>query len=261
MYTKEDLQRDIQRLGVLPTDTLLVHSSLKAVGSVEGGPDTVLDSFCEQLSQGLLVLPTHTWAQINAEYNVFDVQHEPSCVGTLTNIFRHRPGVVRSWHPTHSLAAWGRGAEEFAAGEEQFDTPCPRAGCYGKLYDRKAKVLFLGVPLTRNTLIHGVEEWAGVPNRIAPDYQYLKILTPDGRLLDRPMRRHRSPVHVSDNYDKLEEPLLALGIARRGRIGGAESILVEVAPMVEITMEFLKRNPDLFLDNKPVPREWYESYR
>ena len=56
------------------------------------------------------MLPTHTWKQINDEYNVFDVLHEPSCVGILTNIFRQRPGVIRSWHPTHSVAAYGKDA-------------------------------------------------------------------------------------------------------------------------------------------------------
>jgi len=258
MYRKADLKKHLEQLGVLPQDTLLVHSSMKAIGPVEGGADAVLDAFSEYLAEGLLVLPTHTWAQINAEYNIFDVENEPSCVGLLTNLFRKRPGVVRSWHPTHSVAALGRDAREFASGEEQFDTPCPREGCYGKLYDRRAKVLFLGVPLTRNTLIHGVEEWAKVPRRLAEHHQPLKIRTPDGRLLDRPMRRHRAPIRgISDNYDKLEEPLLALGIAVRGRIGDAESILIDVAPMVDLTMEFLRRNPDLFLDREPIPRQWY----
>lgn len=116
----------------------------------------------------------------------------------------------------------------------------------------------MGVPLTRNTLIHGVEEWAKVPRRLTEHHQPLKIRTPDGRLLDRPMRRHRAPIRgISDNYDKLEEPLLALGIAVRGRIGDAESILIDVAPMVDLTMEFLRRNPDLFLDREPIPRQWY----
>lgn len=28
---------------------------------------------------------------------------EEACVGLLTNLFRKRPGVVRSLHPTHSM--------------------------------------------------------------------------------------------------------------------------------------------------------------
>lgn len=258
MYSKDKLNQHIVRLGILPQDTLVVHSSMKAIGEVEGGAHTVLDAFSEFLAPGLLVLPTHTWKQINAEYNVFDVLNEPSCVGALTDLFRKRPGVVRSWHPTHSVAALGRYARDFVQGEELFDTPCPRKGCWGKLYDRQAKVLFLGAPLSRNTIIHGVEEWVNVPRRISADHQQLKILTPDGRLLDRPMRRHASPItDLSENYSKLGAPLLARGIAVTGNIGDAHSILMDVVPMVDLTMEFLGRNPDLFIDEKPIPQEWY----
>lgn len=258
MHSKQSLQEQIEALGIKPQDTLLIHSSMKAIGEVEGGADTVLDVFSEHLAPGLLVLPTHTWRQINAEYNVFDVENEPSCVGILTNLFRQRPGVIRSWHPTHSVAALGADALEFTSGEENLDSPCPREGCWGKLYDRQAKILFLGANINRNTIIHGVEEWANIPNRVSDWYQDLKIRTPDGRLLDRPMRRHESPIpDVSKNYGKLATPLFARKFAKKGKIGDAESILVEVVPMVDLTMEFLRRNPDLFLDNEPIPPEWY----
>jgi aminoglycoside 3-N-acetyltransferase len=258
LFTKAELQKQLEAMGILPTDTLLVHSSMKAIGEVEGGADTVLDALMDYMHKGLLVLPTHTWQQINAEYNVFDVLHEPSCVGILTNIFRQRPGVIRSWHPTHSVAAYGKDAADYTRGEEQFDTPCPRAGCYGKLYDRKAKILFLGCRLNRNTTIHGVEEWNKIPNRLATVPQLLWIKTPQGDMIRRPMYGHFSPVtDISSNYIKLEAPLLARGIARRGAFGKAECIIVDVVPMVELTTTFLQKNPDLFIDDSPVPTEWY----
>ncbi|NLJ74306.1 MAG: AAC(3) family N-acetyltransferase [Firmicutes bacterium] len=258
MYTKQDLLEHIEAIGVEPEDTLLIHSSMKAIGEVENGADTVLDAFIEYLADGLLIFPTHTWRQMNNEYNVFDVVNEPSCVGILTNLFMKRPGVIRSWHPTHSVAALGRDAAQYTAGEERFDTPCPREGCWGKLYDRDAKILFLGASTTRNTIIHGVEEWANIPNRLTEGHQYFKILTPDGRLIDRPMKRHSSPVpDISQHYGKLEEPLLHIGAAKKGKIGDAVSVLIEVVPMVDLTMEFLRRDPDLFIDNEPIPKEWY----
>lgn len=259
MYTKENLREHITRLGVRPQDTLLVHSSMKALGPVAGGADAVLDAFSEVLAAGLLVLPTHTWSQINKENPTFDVLNEPSCVGILTNLFRKRPGVLRSWHPTHSVAALGQDASDFIQGEEKIDSPCPRHGCWGKLYDRKAKILFLGAELSRNTVIHGVEEWANLRNRISTWYEELKILTPDGRLLERPMRRHAAPISdISQNYSKLAAPLFARGIAREGKIGDAHSILIDVVPMVDLTLEFLQHEPDLFLNLDPIPPCWYK---
>lgn len=40
--------------------------------------------------------PTHIWAQMSEEYNYFDPETEPACVGIISNIFMKREGVVRS---------------------------------------------------------------------------------------------------------------------------------------------------------------------
>ena len=97
---------------------------------------------------------------------IFDPMTEPSCVGILTNLFMKRPGVFRSLHPTHSIAAFGKGAEDYIQGEEKVDTPCHRNGCWGKLYDLGAKILFVGCTLRSNTILHGVEEWNQIPMRL-----------------------------------------------------------------------------------------------
>jgi aminoglycoside 3-N-acetyltransferase len=52
MYTKQELKRDILNIGIKEEDTILIHSSMKAIGEVEGGADTVLDAFMEYLQAG-----------------------------------------------------------------------------------------------------------------------------------------------------------------------------------------------------------------
>lgn len=258
MYTKKELQTQIESFEIKPNDTLLIHSSMKAVGEVEGGADTLLDIFIELLKDGLLIFPTHTWDRINAKNPIFDVENTSSCVGILTELFRKRPGVVRSWHPTHSVAALGRDTMEYIKGEENIDTPCRRDGCWGKLYDREAKILFLGALTTRNTIIHGAEEWANIPNRLTENPEALQIRTPTGEIIDTPMYRHHSPVgDISQHYGILETPMEKRGILTRGKIGSATSVLVEVKPMIDLTIELLKRDPDLFITNEPIPTDWY----
>lgn len=259
MHTKQDLINALKHVGILPTDTLLVHSSMKAVGQVDGGADTVLDAFIEYLQEGLVIFPTHTWKQMNDEYNIFDPKTEPSCVGVLTNLFRQRDGVIRSLHPTHSVAALGRDAREYTSGEEQFDTPCARNGCWGKLYDRKAKILFLGCSLKRNTFLHGVEEWNQISDRLMDKPRQLKIMTPEGILIDRPLRGHfYSGGDVSQNYDRMLEPFLHYGIAKTCKIGDADSVLCDVVGMADITSKFLQINPRLFDNGEVIPLEWYK---
>jgi aminoglycoside 3-N-acetyltransferase len=62
MYTKNDLIKHIADMGILPEDTLFVHSSIRAIGKTENGADTVLDAFIEYMRPGLLIFPPHTWA-------------------------------------------------------------------------------------------------------------------------------------------------------------------------------------------------------
>lgn len=60
MYNKQDLLKHLKELGINGNGTLLVHSSMKSIGQVEGGADTVLDALSEYMKNGLLVFPTHT---------------------------------------------------------------------------------------------------------------------------------------------------------------------------------------------------------
>jgi len=86
MYTKEELIEDIKSIGIKPTDTLLIHSSMKAIGEVDGGAETVLDAFIQYMKKGLLIFPTHSWVTINEENKLFDPLKEPSCIGILSNL-------------------------------------------------------------------------------------------------------------------------------------------------------------------------------
>lgn len=138
-YTKQTLQQDLAAMGLTGTETILIHSSMKSIGAVEGGADTVLDALMEFFAEGLLLLPTHTWQSIDQDHPVFDVRRSPCCVGILPELFRQRPGVVRSLHPTHSIAACGRGAAEYLAGELENNTPCTPVAAttvYGRSAER-----------------------------------------------------------------------------------------------------------------------------
>ena len=239
--------------------TLFVHSSLRAIGPVDNGGEGVLDALMEYMNEGLLVLPAHTWEFINDSNNVFDPWNDMTCVGTLPNLFLRRANTFRSLHPTHSVAAYGREAEAYVSGEEYATTPCSRTGCYGKLYDRRAKILFLGCSLKTNTFLHAVEEWNNVPYRITREPKNFYIKMKDGRLLPMSVRCHDDSVypHVSETYDKMEPPFLHLGIAKKGRIGKAKSFLCDAVGMADLVSRYLSIKPHLFGDDEPVPTHWY----
>ncbi len=251
MHTRSSLLTDLGRLGIDPSGTLLVHSSMKSIGEVEGRADTVLDALSEYMKDGLLVLPTHTWSYINDRNPKFSVSDSPSCVGILTELFRKRPGVLRSWHPTHSVAALGNDAAEFIAGDEQCDTPCARESAWGKLLDRRATIMLIGVDLTRNTFMHGVEEWADIPGRISDRHQPLITISPDGTELAVPSRRHCGGPW-SDYFWKVDELFEQTKVMYKGTFGDALVRVCDTVKMTDMLFRLLAAKPDLFSDNRPL---------
>lgn len=259
IYTKEQLKCYLQEMNLKPSDAIVVHSSMKSIGNVEGGADTVVDAFMEYFSEGLVMVPTHTWKQMSEEYNVFDPETEPSCVGAITNVFRKKEGVVRSLHPTHSIAAYGKTAEEYIKGEEKLTTPCAPEGCWGRLKDINAKILLVGVTHARNTFIHAVEEMFDVPERFTAEPVGFNIKMQDGTLKPVRVYRHynRFTAHISESYDKLLEGYEATGAAKKVSFGDAECILCDAKKIYEVTGKVLKKEKNCFIERESIPKEWY----
>lgn len=260
-YTKEELVDMIERMGIEPTDSVMIHFSMKAIGDVDGGADTVLDAWMEYLKDGLLMLPTHTWKQMGEDYRIFDVKTEPSCVGILTNLFRLRAGVVRSLHPTHSIAAYGKRAREYVAGEELIDTPGKAGGCWAKLEDVGAKILLIGVGHERNTFIHALEESMQVPERMTEEPTEFFIRLEDGTMLRRSMYRHynRNEPHVSEHYPKLARAFEECGATRKVKFGDADCILCDARQAAQVTRKILAHEKGCLLDRDEIPEAWWKE--
>lgn len=258
MHTKRSLIKDLKRLEIDRKGTLLIHSSLKSIGPVVGSAGTVLNAFSEYMKDGLLVFPTHTWSYINANNPNYFVETSPSCVGLLPELFRKRPNVVRSLHPTHSVAALGKDAKEFVEGDELFDTPCARGSTWGKLLDRKATIMLLGVDLRRNTFIHGIEEWMDIPGRLSDEHEQLYTILPDGTKISVPSRRHCGE-SWSLYFGKIEEMFLIHGAMYYGQFGDSPVRICDTVKMTELLFKMLRINPNLFSNDWPVDPELYKN--
>lgn len=251
MHTKESLMRDLAALGINPKGTLFVHSSYKSIGDVEGRADTVLDALSEYMKDGLLVLPTHTWANTNPKNPVMDVLYTPANVGILPELFRHREGVLRSLHPTHSVAALGKDAAEFIEGEVTRTTPCPEGGVYHRLYTRGAQILLIGVNFTRNTYIHGVEEWEHVPGTLSPALEDIHVIDENGTRYYAPQHRHCAPL-ISETFWKVEPVAIRDGATIVGKFGDAKVFLSDARKLRDVVAHIFSIDPAALIDNEPL---------
>lgn len=261
MFTKTDLTLQLQQMGLKPTDTVLIHTSLKAVGEVENGADGLIDTFCDYLSDGLFLVPTHTWASVNRNNPHFDVRTAVPCIGTLPRIAAQRKDGIRSLHPTHSIWAHGKDAEAFVRGEENAGSPGAPGFCWDKLADRNAKILLIGVENNRNTFIHSVDERAGLADRISQDAYDAFITDWNGNEIIRPMHWHScSKIRdVSQFYVNFEKPLVELGAQTFGKLGNATVRIVDAKKCQEIILRIYGRaQSDIFTEFREIPRELYE---
>lgn len=261
MYTKNQLKDQLKNMGLAGNETILIHSSMKSIGEVEGGADTVLDALIEYFEDGLLLFPTHTWKNVNADNPMFDYRTTPSCVGLLTNMFMKREGVIRSLHPTHSMAGIGREAVVYLEGEENNNTPCTPGGCYDKLKECGGKILLIGVGHARNTYIHSVEEVLNVPNRLSDMPIHLKTVLRDGSVKDVYVRKHYNPdqPHISEDFVKLDQAFYDCNASIKTSFGDAECILCDAKRIFEVVRFVLAKEPECIVKNPYIDKSSWEA--
>ena len=231
---------------------------VRAVGEVDGRGEAFLDALISHVTSGggILLIPTHTWANLGKDCVTMDVSSPETCIGTLPSIAAADPRAKRSLHPTHSMAAFGEGAGEYIAGECMVDSSTSPRGCYGRLWERGGYVLLIGVGHNRNTYLHSVEEWMGVPNRMSEHYANTTIRLKDGNVIERPLHFHSAKgiPDVSANYPKYEPAFRHHGCITDGLIGNAKSQLCDCVKMRDVLARIRGRGQgaELLADNSPL---------
>jgi len=259
MFTREEILSQLETFRFAVGKHIHIHSSLKAVGEVEGKGEALLDCLIEFFVQngGLLSFPTHTW-----DNNVLDLNKSDTCMGMLSKLALQREDGVRSLNPTHSMVIFGETAAEYAKWDEDIDSSASPRGCYGKLSDVDGYILLLGVGQNKNTYIHAVEEGLRLPGRITEEFHNTQIIKKDGSMIVKPMHLvFEEYGDISDYSDKLEPAFRYHNCIVDGMIGNAPVQFCSAKKMKEV-IELIHRaskNVEIFLNSEPLPGEWYQN--
>lgn len=260
MFTKEEIMKQLEEFQHIKGKIVTVHTSLKAVGEIEGGGDTLLSALIEFFAQdgGILCLPTHTWNSL-----VFDRRTNESCTGVMSKLAAARPDGVRTLHPTHSMAVFGdkEKVKWFVENEATADTTANPKGCYGKLLAEDGYVLLIGVGQNKNTFIHCVEEMLDVPHRIT-DYKVERtIIHEDGREEKRQLYWFDSIIpDVSVYFPKFEAPFRYHGCIEDGYIGNAKVQVCSATKMYRVIKDIYEKNNfgELLDNDLPIDEKLYK---
>lgn len=232
---RQALRRSFRAAGVKNGMILMVHSSLSKYGYVQGGPETVVRALMDVLGpKGTLAMPTHSNNVLGTRPYIPSTS--PSNTGAITEYFRRMPGVLRSAHPTHSVAALGPAARALTGAVRADQAPLARDGFWGKLYDLKGHVLLM-CPIRSATIFHVGETWVGLPQ------DRLVVHASDRRGRRQVYVLPNAPWHV-DHFEKtMAAPLIRKGIMKEVRLGDDVIRLAPATAMIDISVRVNRRNP------------------
>ena len=246
--SKVELTRQLRELGVVPGGVLLVHTSFRKAGPVEGGPRGLIATLQDSVgSAGTLVMPSMS----DDDDDPFDAAKTPCLgMGIVADTFWRLPGVLRSNSP-HAFAAAGPAAAGITA-DHPPDVPHGMNSPVGRVYGADGQVLLLGVGHDANTTIHLAETMAPVRYRRS---KYLTVWS-DGR----PIRFDYDEIdHCCENFNLMDRWLDAAARQRRGTVGHAGARLIRSRDVVEIALDRLRKDETVFLHPPGVDHECDEA--
>ena len=251
--TAESLGRDLGALGLGPGATVMVHTSLSALGYVVGGAETVVTALRDAVGpDGTLMMPTHSsqytdpggwrnppvppgWVEtMRATMPPFDPEHSPTReMGVVAEHFRRLPGVLRSTHPTVSAAAVGPRAADLLA-DHSLDRGLGEGSPQARLYDLDGQVLLLGVSHVNNTSLHLAE------HRAVPAGH--PLLAQSSPVIIDGTRRWVAHDEIDDDNDfaAIGVAFAATGAQRSGSVGAGVGHLMRARAVVDFAVGWLR---------------------
>lgn len=181
---KEDILSAFRSLGIKEGMNIMVHTSLRSIGYVCGGAQTVIEALLESVgTEGTVMMPTQSWKNLDPETGVhwevpesewdsirknwpaYDKDITPTnTMGAVSEMFRKWKGTLRSNHPARSVAANGKNAGFLTENHDLSDI-FGETSPIAKLYNLGGYVLLVGVGYDKNTSLHLADSRAEYPGK------------------------------------------------------------------------------------------------
>jgi aminoglycoside 3-N-acetyltransferase len=258
LVTRSILTRNLRQLGVAVGDTLMLHASVKTIGWIVGGPDTVIQALIDVLDTEGTLMMLVSWEDSPYELAEWpqDVQKayleecppfDPATSrayrkwSILTEYLRTWPGAFRSDHPDASFAAVGAMAR-WITENHPLQYGLGPGSPLARLCEAQGKVLLLGAPLNSITLLHYAEHLARVSNK--KTVQYKMPLLRDGKRVWVDIEEFDTNgmlPGMKEYFETIPREYLSSGRGSAGKVGAAQSYLFDATDLVSFAVRWLER--------------------
>lgn len=252
-FTRRTLAAQLTALGVRPGDAVLTHVGFRSLGSLVGGPDTLIAALGDAVGPDGTVLAycdcqfdeeAARDPELRAQVPPFDPLRSRSIRdnGAFPELLRTTPQARRSGNPGASFAALGARADFFTQ-DHALDYGYGPQSPLGKLVAAKGKSLHLGAPLDTMTLLHHAEHLAKLPAKRVLRGEVPLLL--NGATVWRQFEEFDTGQPVveglpDDVFEHIAQAFLDAGHGSEGVVGQARAVLVDAPAMVDFAVQRLE---------------------
>lgn len=235
----------LEELGFRRGDWLAVFGD---IGSSAGRDiaDADIDRLLSEIvaavgKEGHVLVPTFTAGA------AFDPETTSAATGRFAEWFRRWPSVIRSRHPTHSVAVWGPQARTVVTDHDLY-LPFRPETPLGQVVAHAGKVLLLGGDQRANALIHVARLSVERPRPVL--WVNVDLLLEFG---GRRRKRHIEPP-CDRTYSALGPELEARGIAQPFDSEWGRMMWMSACELFDYMVAIERDHPERFLCSEPACR-------
>lgn len=257
--TRASLRQDIEAVGIVPGDIVMVHAAISKIGPLLNGPDALIWALRDAVGRGGTVMSYTDW---DARYDdllddegrvpeawrthipPFDPQASRAIRdnGVLPEFLRTTPGALRSGSPGSSIVAIGARAEELTA-DHPINYGYGEGSPLARLVDAKGKVMMIGAPYDTMTLLHHAEHLANIQGKRI--HRYEVPFAQEGGVVWHMIEEFDTSVPIvpglaEDYFADIVTGFIATGQGREGKIGDAPTLVVPAAGIVAFAVDWLE---------------------
>ncbi|KGP90599.1 aminoglycoside 3-N-acetyltransferase [Pontibacillus chungwhensis BH030062] len=256
LITKKEMMHDLRKLGVRNGMTVIVHSSLKSIGRVIGGPVSVILALQDTVgTEGNIVMPTQSEQlcdpmEYESGYTEEEIKiirdHMPiyypdltptAFMGFIPETFRKQQNVYRSSHPHTSFSAWGKKAK-YITDHHNLDFALNENSPLGRIYDLNGYILLLGAPTDSNTSLH-LAEYRQENTFIGEKIWDVKVEKGN----KEEWTTYKDINNESDDFDKIFTDFRnETNYVVEGSVGEAKSYFIPMKEMVDFAVKWMNKN-------------------
>jgi aminoglycoside N3'-acetyltransferase len=240
LVSARQLATGIGRIGVQDGGVVMVHASMRKLGPVDGGAETVLATLLESVGASgnlLMVLSADERDPFDARTSPVDTKD----MGILAEVFRRHPRTEVNDHAADRFAAIGPLAKELLNPTPLHDYHGP-GSVLERLVRANGTVLRLGANPDTVTLTHYAEYLADLPSKTRVKRKYVRADIGEQWIESLDDSDGIAVWAHGDYFPQIFLDFVKAGHARVGPVGNCTAELLPARAFVDFAVQWMETN-------------------